>query len=227
MMAQFDDFIPQKCTVIREGEKKEIEAKLLVPGDVVIVKVGENIPSDIVIFKSSEMKVNNASLTGESEDIFIDPEAPPTKNIFESKNVGFFGTQCTAGEGTGICFKTGDRTVIGQIANLATSAEATETPLSIEIHRFILIISAVALTLGVVFFLFGVIYDYQFITNMVFCIGIIVANVPEGLLATVTVSLALTASRMADKMVLVKNLESVETLGSTSCICSDKTGTLT
>ena len=100
MMAQFDDFIPQKCTVIREGEKKEIEAKLLVPGDVVIVKVGENIPCDIVIFKSSEMKVNNASLTGESEDIFIDPEAPPTKNIFESKNVGFFGTQCTAGEGT-------------------------------------------------------------------------------------------------------------------------------
>ena len=83
------------------------------------------------------------------------------------------------------------------------------------------------MTLGVVFFLFGVIYDYQFITNMVFCIGIIVANVPEGLLATVTVSLALTASRMADKMVLVKNLESVETLGSTSCICSDKTGTLT
>jgi sodium/potassium-transporting ATPase subunit alpha len=173
------------------------------------------------------MKVNNASLTGESEDILIDPSAKPTPNIFESKNVGFFGTQCTAGEGTGICFKTGDRTVIGQIANLASSAEKAETPLAIEIERFILIISAVAMTLGVIFFIFGMIYKYPIITNLVFAIGIIVANVPEGLLATVTVSLALTAKRMAGKMVLVKNLESVETLGSTSCICSDKTGTLT
>lgn len=173
------------------------------------------------------MKVNNASLTGESEDIMIDTAAPPTKNIFESKNVAFFGTSCTAGEGTGICFKTGDNTVIGNIANLASSAESAETPLAIEIERFILIISAVALTLGVIFFIFGMIYKYPPITNLVFAIGIIVANVPEGLLATVTVSLALTAKRMAGKMVLVKNLESVETLGSTSCICSDKTGTLT
>ena len=110
---------------------------------------------------------------------------------------------------------------------MASSAESKPTPLSLEINRFIKIISAVAITLGVVFFIFGVIYDYDYITNLVFAIGIIVANVPEGLLATVTVSLALTAQRMAGKFVLVKNLESVETLGSTSCICSDKTGTLT
>merc|ERR1740133_836872 len=83
------------------------------------------------------------------------------------------------------------------------------------------------MSLGIIFFIFGVYYGYDIITNLVFAIGIIVANVPEGLLATVTVSLALTAQRMAGKMVLVKNLESVETLGSTSCICSDKTGTLT
>jgi P-type E1-E2 ATPase len=110
---------------------------------------------------------------------------------------------------------------------LASSAEATETPLAIEIERFIKIISAVAISLGITFFICGIIYEYDYITNLVFAIGIIVANVPEGLLATVTVSLALTAQRMAGKMVLVKNLESVETLGSTSCICSDKTGTLT
>jgi sodium/potassium-transporting ATPase subunit alpha len=213
--------------VIREGKSTQIDAKLIVPGDVVQVKTGENIPCDIVILKSNEMKVNNASLTGESEDIQIDPDLAANKNIFESKNVAFFGTQCTAGEGTGICFKTGDNTVIGQIANLASSAEAAETPLSIEIERFIKIISAVAFTLGIVFFIFGLIYEYDIITNLVFMIGIIVANVPEGLLATVTVSLALTAQRMAGKYVLVKNLESVETLGSTSCICSDKTGTLT
>ena len=227
MMAQFENFIPPVAYVIRDGKQTQIEAKFIVPGDVVQVKGGENIPCDICVFKANEMKVNNASLTGESEDILIDPALEPVPNIFETKNVAFFGTQCTAGEGTGICFKIGDNTVIGQIANLASSAEAADTPLSIEIERFIKIISAVAITLGVLFFVFGIIYDYDIITNIVFAIGIIVANVPEGLLATVTVSLALTAQRMAGKMVLVKNLESVETLGSTSCICSDKTGTLT
>jgi len=227
MMAQFENFIPPKATVIRDGAKKEIDAKTLVPGDVVLVATGENIPCDVMIFKCNEMKVNNASLTGESEDINLDPELEPCPNIFETKNVAFFGTQCTAGSGTGICFKVGDDSVIGQIANLASSAESAETPLATEIDRFIKIISAVAITLGVVFFIFGVFYETELIMNLVFAIGIIVANVPEGLLATVTVSLALTAQRMAQKMVLVKNLESVETLGSTSCICSDKTGTLT
>jgi sodium/potassium-transporting ATPase subunit alpha len=200
---------------------------LIVPGDLCLVKGGENIPCDIVIFKSNEMKVNNASLTGESEDIMIDTDMNPAEFILETKNSAFFGTMCTAGSGLGICIRTGDATVIGQIANLAETAEAAETPLSIEIERFIKIISAVAIFLGVTFFIFGIIYEYDIITNLVFAIGIIVANVPEGLLATVTVSLALTAQRMAGKMVLVKNLESVETLGSTSCICSDKTGTLT
>ena len=227
MMAQFENFIPPIAYVIRDGKETKIDAKLIVPGDIVMVKGGENIPCDICIFRSNEMKVNNASLTGESEDIQIDPDLEPVNNIFETKNVAFFGTQCTAGSGTGICFRTGDATVIGQIANLASSAESAETPLSIEIERFIKIISGVAISLGVIFFIFGIIYEYDIITNLVFAIGIIVANVPEGLLATVTVSLALTAQRMAGKMVLVKNLESVETLGSTSCICSDKTGTLT
>jgi len=227
MMAQFENFIPPRATVIRDGQVGSIDAKEIVPGDIVVVKGGENIPCDICIFQSNEMKVNNASLTGESEDMFIDPDLEPVENIFETKNVAFFGTSCTAGEGYGICFRIGDNTVIGQIANLASSAESAETPLSIEIHRFILIISAVAMSLGIIFFIFGLVYEYDIITNLVFAIGIIVANVPEGLLATVTVSLALTAQRMAGKMVLVKNLESVETLGSTSCICSDKTGTLT
>jgi len=227
MMAQFENFIPANATVFRNGAPVQIPASDIVPGDVVIVKVGENIPCDIVLYKANEMKVNNASLTGESEDMQIDVDLEPIPNILETKNVAFFGTQCTAGSGTGICIRIGDETVIGQIANLASSAEAVDTPLAIEIHRFILIISAVAMSLGLTFFICGVFYDYELITNIVFAIGIIVANVPEGLLATVTVSLALTAQRMAHKFVLVKNLESVETLGSTSCICSDKTGTLT
>lgn len=172
------------------------------------------------------MKVNNSSLTGESEELERQPDLK-NKNIFESPNVAFFGTSCTAGYGYGIVFKTGDSTVIGQIANLAQSAESEETPLHMEIERFIRLISIIAITLGVLFFALGFIYGYDVITNLIYMIGIIVANVPEGLLVTVTVCLALTAKRMAERMVLVKNLEAVETLGSTTCICSDKTGTLT
>ena len=99
--------------------------------------------------------------------------------------------------------------------------------MSIEISRFIKVISSIAVALGVLFFVLGFIYGYNVIMNIIFMIGIIVANVPEGLLVTVTVCLAITARRMAAKKVLVKNMESVETLGSTTCICSDKTGTLT
>jgi sodium/potassium-transporting ATPase subunit alpha len=226
LMAQFKNFIPPVALAIREGAITEIEALKLVPGDIVKVKGGDNIPADIRVIDSQEMKVSNASLTGESEEL-IRRVKDFTDNPLESPNLAFFGTACTAGTGIGIVISTGDKTVIGQIANLAQSAESAQTPLSIEIDRFIKIISAVAITLGVTFFFFGLAYGYDPITNLVFAIGIIVANVPEGLLATVTVSLALTAKRMANKKVLVKNLESVETLGSTSCICSDKTGTLT
>jgi sodium/potassium-transporting ATPase subunit alpha len=226
LMAQFKNFIPQKALVIRNGEESSIEALKLVPGDLIRLKGGENIPADIRIIECQEMKVNNASLTGESDDLLRKVQKT-ADNPLETANLAFFGTACTMGDGVGVVINTGDRTVIGQIANLAQSAETAETPLSTEIDRFIKIISAVAIILGVTFFILGIVYGYDIITNLVFAIGIIVANVPEGLLATVTVSLALTAKRMAKKKVLVKNLESVETLGSTSCICSDKTGTLT
>ena len=225
-MADFQNFIPKEATVIRGGKKTTIEARKLVPGDIIFMNLGDSIPADCVLLEASEMKVNNASLTGESEDILriVDEKSP---NIFESPNVAFFGTMCTAGKGMGVVFKTGDSTVIGRIAGLATSADAHETTLALEIQRFIKIISTMALILGFSFFGAGIGIGYPIITNLVFSIGITVANVPEGLLATVTVALALTARRMATKFVLVKNLEAVETLGSTSCICSDKTGTLT
>ena len=226
LMAKFKNFIPPKAVVRREGRAEAIEAKELVRGDIVIVKGGDNIPADLRIIEANEMKVNNASLTGETEELLRTPNCTDDKP-FETENLAFFGTSCTEGTGVGIVIFTGDNTVIGKIANLAQSAKSSQTTLSIEIHRFIKIISLVAIFLGVSFFIAGVILKYGIITNLVFAIGIIVANVPEGLLATVTVSLALTAKRMASKNVLVKNLESVETLGSTSCICSDKTGTLT
>jgi sodium/potassium-transporting ATPase subunit alpha len=206
----------------------QINGNDLVPGDLVDLMPGKNIPADVIILNQTDMKVSNASLTGESEELarHSDP-SKAHENIFETGNAAFFGTQCTQGKGVGLVFRIGDDTIIGQIANLASSAESKETPLSLEIAIFIRFVSGVAIFLGVLFFFIGVGFGYDFITNLVFAIGIIVANVPEGLLATVTVSLAFTAKRMAGKKVLVKNLESIETLGSTSCICSDKTGTLT
>ena len=104
-------------------------AKDLVPGDIVEVNIGDNIPADLIIIKSNEMKVNNASLTGESEELLRVPEES-SRNIFESPNVAFFGTACTNGSGTGIVFKTGDNTVIGQIATLAQTADSGETLIS-------------------------------------------------------------------------------------------------
>jgi P-type E1-E2 ATPase len=117
-MAQFKDFIPKEATVWRDGTQVTIPANQLVPGDIVELNNGSSIPADVVLVKTSELKVNNASLTGESEDQEREPDKKD-KNIFESKNVAFFGTSCTNGNGIGIVFKTGDNTVIGQIANLA------------------------------------------------------------------------------------------------------------
>jgi sodium/potassium-transporting ATPase subunit alpha len=226
LMAQFKNFIPPRALVIRNGNETAIEASKLVPGDLIRIKGGENIPADIRIIECHEMKVNNASLTGESDDLLRKVEKT-ADNPLETANLAFFGTSCTFGDGLGIVVYTGDRTVIGQIANLAQSAQNTKTTLAVEVDRFIKIISIAAFIQGIATVILCLIYGYDMITIVIFTLGIIVANVPQGLLTTVTVCLALTAKRMAKKKVLVKNLESVETLGSTSCICSDKTGTLT
>uniref|UniRef100_A0A8U8C9Z6 Sodium/potassium-transporting ATPase subunit alpha n=1 Tax=Geospiza parvula TaxID=87175 RepID=A0A8U8C9Z6_GEOPR len=131
------------------------------------------------------------------------------------------------GTARGVVIATGDRTVMGRIATLASGLEVGKTPIAVEIEHFIQLITGVAVFLGISFFILSLILGYTWLEAVIFLIGIIVANVPEGLLATVTVCLTLTAKRMARKNCLVKNLEAVETLGSTSTICSDKTGTLT
>ena len=205
LMAQFKNFIPQRCHVFRSGLKSEINASELVPGDIVEIQLGDSVPADVVLIKTSEMKVNNASLTGESEDLLRLPDEK-SKNIFESGNVAFFGTSCTNGSGIGIVFKTGDRTVIGQIANLAQTASSGKSPIAIEIDRFVKIIGSIAITMGLFFFAINFAFGYDIITNIGFMIGLIVANVPEGLYITVTVCMALAAQRMAARQVLVKNL---------------------
>ena len=234
IMEGFKNMIPKKCKCIRDGKNTVVDAWELVPGDVVDLLDGDSVPADIRVMQANELKVDNSSLTGESEpqdrstDLAKDAQGNLVMQPLEASNLCFYTTIINSGSGRGVVIGSGDRTVMGQIAGLATETSNEASPINIEISKFIQLISAVAITLGVVFFVVGLTNDdLKIIQNVVFMIGIIVANVPEGLLATVTVSLALTAKRMHTKNVLVKNLEAVETLGSTTIIASDKTGTLT
>ncbi|XP_075678682.1 sodium/potassium-transporting ATPase subunit alpha-B-like isoform X2 [Dermatophagoides pteronyssinus] len=226
IMDSFKNMIPQYATVIRNGVKMTVSVEEVVLGDLVEVKGGDRIPADLRVIYAAGFKVDNSSLTGESEPQSRSPECTNV-NPLETKNIAFFSTNCVEGTGKGIVINTGDRTVMGRIANLASGLEMGDTPIAKEITHFIHIITGVAVFLGVSFFFIAFILGYHWLDAVIFLIGIIVANVPEGLLATVTVCLTLTAKRMAKKNCLVKNLEAVETLGSTSTICSDKTGTLT
>nr|XP_015201499.1 PREDICTED: sodium/potassium-transporting ATPase subunit alpha-2 [Lepisosteus oculatus] len=204
IMDSFKNMVPQQALVIRDGEKLQINAEEVVLGDLVEIKGGDRIPADLRIISSHGCKVDNSSLTGESEPQTRSPEYTHD-NPLETRNIAFFSTNCVE----------------------ASGLEVGRTPISMEIEHFIHIITGVAVFLGVSFFALSLILGYSWLEAVIFLIGIIVANVPEGLLATVTVCLTLTAKRMARKNCLVKNLEAVETLGSTSTICSDKTGTLT
>ncbi|CAD6184139.1 unnamed protein product [Caenorhabditis auriculariae] len=226
VMDSFANMIPPKTLVVRGGHTKEIEVKELVVGDLVRFRGGDKVPADIRVTLARGLKVDNSSLTGES-----DPQTRncvfTSKNPLETKNLCLFSTSVLEGSGEGIVVLTGDRTVVGRIAALTTQVESGPTPLAKEIGHFIKVISVVAFSVGIAFFVLAIVYDYEILKAIVFFMGIVVANVPEGIVPTVTVSLTLTAVKMRKKYCLVKNLEAVETLGSTSTICSDKTGTLT
>lgn len=226
IMDSFKNLVPQYATVIRSGMKKKIPVDEVVVGDLVEVSYGDRIPADFRVTKASQFKVDNSSLTGESR-----PQArvtePTHDEPLETKNLAFMSTNCVEGKGMGIVVATGDRSVMGRIAGLASRIQMIQTPMAQEIEHFIHVITSVAVGTGGIFFILSFMLGYNWLESSVFLIGIIVANVPEGLLPTVCVALTLTAKRMARKNCLVKNLEAVETLGSTSTICSDKTGTLT
>nr|XP_020835240.1 sodium/potassium-transporting ATPase subunit alpha-2-like isoform X2 [Phascolarctos cinereus] len=226
IMESFKNMVPQQALVIREGEKMQIDSQNVVRGDLVEVKGGDRIPADFRVISAHGCKVDNSSLTGESEPQTRSPDFSHP-NPLETSNICFYSTNCVEGMAQGIVIATGDHTVMGRIASLTSVLEAGKTPIAIEIEHFIHLITGVAVFLGISFFFLSLFLGYGWLQAVVFLIGIIVANVPEGLLATVTVCLTLTAKRMARKNCLVKNLEAVETLGSTSTICSDKTGTLT
>ncbi len=226
IMDSFRNMLPTMVTTLRDGVAREIPAEELVPGDVIILHEGDKVPADGRLLEASMFKVDLASLTGESEPQLLDPEKSH-HNVLESPNMVFTGTLVHAGEARAVVCGTGMSTQIGNIVELTEATKSVETPIHRELRHFIKIISAIAIFLGTAFFLVSVAIGNGTIASLIFAIGIIVANVPEGLLPTVTLSLTMASRRMAKKNALIKNLESVETLGSTTVICTDKTGTLT
>lgn len=225
-MEKFKNMLPPQSIVRRDGALTEVPASELVIGDVIEVKLGDRLPADIRLIECQKLKVDNSPLTGESEPVTRTVDCTD-ENPMETNNLAFFGTLAVDGTCTGVVVRTADETLFGRIAGLAAGSKAEVTTLQIDIHHFVILISSFAIFFGVFFFIFGLAKRTPILNNIVFAIGLIVANVPEGLLATVTLSVTLAANRLAKKQVLVKKLECVETLGSTTCICTDKTGTLT
>ncbi len=222
-----------KCRVIREGKEKEILATELVAGDLIVLQEGDVVPADCRLIDSSEVEIDNSSLTGEStsskryksdKEILLEG-----KFIWlEMPNILFAGTSLLKGQSKAAVFGTGMNSEIGQIAMLTSKIRTEPSPLQKQLQSTVFAISMLALVIAVVFLFLGWLgAGLTFIQAFIFCIGIFVANVPEGLLPTVTLSLAMGVSRMAKRNAIVKDLSSVETLGCTTVICSDKTGTLT
>ncbi|KAI0355099.1 aminophospholipid-transporting P-type ATPase [Trametes cingulata] len=230
ILASFLAMIPPSCRVVRDGTLTTIPAADLVKGDIVLVRSGDKTPADLILFAASDLKVDNSSLTGESEpqERFARPDGVQSRPV-EAENLLFNSTLVVNGEGWGVVVRTGDHTMIGQIAALTGNETGKKSPLAVEIGRFVMMVSSIAIIFAVVFFVVGIttVYKGNGEQTVTFAVSILVAFVPEGLPSVVTLLLSIAAKRMAAQNVLVKDLQGVETLGSLTLLATDKTGTLT
>ena len=218
--------LPFRVAVIRNGAEVEIDAVEIVPGDLVLLREGDKVPADARVVQVSRLTVNNALLTGESDSRLL-TDAPCEGELLESGNLVFAGTLVVSGSGKAVVYATGMATEFGKIAQITGKVVEEVSPLHREITRVSRIVAVIAVSCGSCFFLIGGLVGRGFWDNFLFAIGIIIATVPEGLLPTVTLSLAMGSQRMARRNALVKSLNAVEALGSVDLICTDKTGTLT
>src|SRR4030043_1794438 len=218
--------LPFYVKVLRDGKKKEIHAREVVPSDIILLAEGDKIPADARLIETVDLKVNNAPLTGESEPMLRNQE-PFNGELIERPNITFAGTTVIRGSGMAVVFSTGMTTEFGRIAHLTSAVEAGLSPLQKEIVKASRLIATIAAAVGIFFFSLGFVIGRSFWDNFIFAIGITVALIPEGMLPTMTLSLAMGSQRMAKRKALIKTLTSVETLGAVTVICTDKTGTLT
>ncbi|WP_127849073.1 cation-translocating P-type ATPase [Lacticaseibacillus hulanensis] len=220
--------LPTYVHVRRDGKLVQIETTELVPGDVFALQAGDAISSDALLLEASSMQVDQSALTGESVPESKSVKYDPGEGQFAESNVIYAGTTVGAGTGLAVALATGMNTEFGKIASLTQGQTKTDGPLQKELNRLTQQLSIIAIGIGIAFFVLAVAFvHYPMAKAFIFALGMIVAFIPEGLLPTVTLSLAQGVQRMAKKHALVKELSSVETLGETTVICSDKTGTLT
>jgi calcium-translocating P-type ATPase len=210
------DLVPHRVTVLRDGRRREIDAVDLVVGDLVLLESGDRAAADLAVLEVHALRVDESTLTGESQPV---GKAPG--------DAVFAGCFVTEGEASAVVTAVGGETRLASIATMTRSVARAKTPLARELNRVVRVITLLALGLGLLCFGLGFLLDLPLADGFLFAVGVTVALVPEGLLPTVTLSLARGAQLLAQHQALVRRLESVETLGSTTFICTDKTGTLT
>lgn len=221
--------LSQKASVLRDGRRRDIPAEELVPGDIVLLRSGDKVPADLRLLQVRNLRIEEAALTGESVPVekAVAPVAPSAE-LADRTCIAYSSTLVTYGQGSGVVVATGGQTEIGRISAMLTEVQTLTTPLLCQIDRFgrwlslaIVLIAAATFAMGVTVYQYG--YDAMFLA----AVGLAVAAIPEGLPAIITITLAIGVQRMARRNAIIRRLPAVETLGSVSVICTDKTGTLT
>jgi calcium-translocating P-type ATPase len=219
-------FLPDQVAVLRDGHRQLVEARLLVPGDILLLEEGDRVPADARLIEG-RLQIDTSALTGESVPVTRESGEPETAVLLEARDLVFSGTSCTGGQAHALVFATGMQTELGRISALTERVGREESPLEQQVRRVAKLIAFVAVGVGLAFLPLGLLAGLPFADALVFAVGLLVANVPEGLLPTITLALAVGVRALAKRGALVKRLSAVETLGSTTVICTDKTGTLT
>lgn len=218
-----------QAVVLRNGKRKSIPSEYLVPGDVVFLQSGDKVPADLRLFQVKSLQIQESVLTGES--IAVEKQFAAVKNdaeLGDRCSMAFSGTFVTYGQGSGIVVETGTHTEIGHISMMLAQVETLTTPLLQQMSQFARWLTAVIILLTIITFIFGItIQDYSASEMFLASVGLMVAAIPEGLPAIMTITLAIGVQRMASRHAIIRSLPAVETLGSVTIICTDKTGTLT
>ncbi len=227
-VAALSAYLPHQALVVRGGHRLQVDAREIVPGDLVVVEEGESICADARLLAGA-VEVDLSAMNGESQPAVraAGRDGADAARLVEARDIVLSGTTCLSGEATAVVVHTGMDTELGRIAGLSSRAGHESSPLEQQVRRVAWMIAAVAVGVGLAFLPLGMLAGLGFTEASVFAIGLLVANVPEGLLPTITLALAVGVADLAKRGGLVKRLSAVETLGSTDVVCTDKTGTLT